>query len=416
MKTVILSTGDELVHGQTVDTNSTWLSQRQIEMGFIVTESVTLGDDKSRIIASLQRLTADNDVLLCTGGLGPTKDDLTRFAVAELLQVELVMDEESLEQIEAIFTRYGRVMSESNRMQALIPTGCGAIANSCGTAPGIKAVINGCHCYFMPGVPKEMKAMYESFVREDLHKAFSDSILPVIKFRTLLECGVGESILGEKLGELMDRGRNPQINTNAGSGMVKIRIRAACETVAEADRMLAETEREVRDRLADCIFGTDDDTLAKVVCGMLMDCNGTLTTAESCTGGLIAKQVTDVPGSSKIFRGGWCVYSNDMKMSELKVSPDSLEKYGAVSEQVARELAINAREISGADYALATTGIAGPDGGTDEKPVGLVYIALAGPDGYVEVRETRQFGDRDGVRLRSTHSALEMLRKKLIGS
>ena len=414
MNTAILSTGDELVHGQTVDTNSTWLSARQIEIGSSVTENVVLGDDKSLIIGSLRRLASCNDILICTGGLGPTKDDLTRFAVAELLGVELEQDEDSLGQIDSIFKRYGRVMSESNRLQAMIPTGCVAIANGCGTAPGIKAVIDGCHCYFMPGVPKEMKHMYDSFVVPDMRKVFPIMSLSVIRFRTLLECGLGESILGEKLGELMERGRNPQINTNAGSGMVKIRLRAICGSDAEADRMLAETERQVRERLGDYIFGVDDDTLAKVVCGMLAGRNETLSTAESCTGGLIAKSVTDVPGSSNIYLGGWCVYSNEMKTAQLKVSPDSLEKYGAVSEQVARELAVNARKISGADYALATTGIAGPDGGGEEKPVGLVYIALAGPEGYIDVRETKQFGDREGVRLRSTHSALEMLRRKLL--
>ncbi len=416
MNTAILSTGDELVHGQTVDTNSCWLSQRQIELGLSVTENVVLGDDKSRIIDTLRRLASCNDVLLCSGGLGPTKDDLTRFAIAELLGVELELDEVALGEIESIFTRYGRVMSESNRMQALMPKGCGVIPNSCGTAPGIKAVIDGCHCYFMPGVPKEMKQMYDSFVIDDLRKAFPEMGLRVIKFRTLLECGLGESILGEKLGELMDRGRNPQINTNAGNGMVKLRIRAISGSEAEADVMLAETERQVRERLEEYIFGTDDDTLAKVVCGMLAARNETLATVESCTGGLIAKSVTDVAGSSKIYLGGWCVYSNKLKVNQMRVGPDTLEKYGAVSEQVACELAINAREISGADYALSTTGIAGPGGGTEEKPVGLVYIALAGPGGYIEVRETRQFGDRDGVRLRSTHSALEMLRRKLLKS
>ena len=416
MKTVILSTGDELVQGQTVDTNSTWLSARQLKIGYTVTEHVTLGDDKALIIQTLRRLAKDNDVLLCTGGLGPTKDDLTRFAIAELLNVELELDAASLEKIEEIFKRHGRMMSESNRTQAMVPAGCEAIHNGCGTAPGIKAVIDGCHCYFMPGVPKEMKMMYDDFVVPDMHKHFSDGAVQVIRSRALLECGIGESILGEKLGELMERGRNPRVNTNAGSGMVKIRLRAAADTAAEADRMLADVEQQVRERLGDAIFGVDDDTLAKVVCRMLAERNHTLATAESCTGGLIAKNITDIPGSSRVFKGGWCVYSNEMKIQQLNVNPESIEQFGAVSELVARELAVNAREIANADYALATTGIAGPDGGTDQKPVGLVYIAIAGPDGYVDVRETRQFGDRSGVRLRSTHSAFEMLRRHLLNN
>ena len=416
MKAAIISTGDELMAGHLIDSNAAWLSQRLNEAGITVVEHLSLGDDKDALKTQLQRIASYVDIILATGGLGPTADDLTRFAVAEMLGVELECHEESLEVIQQIFKRFGRPMSETNRYQAMIPQGCSAIANSCGTAPGIRAEKGSCTMYFMPGVPSEMKAMYDSFVLPELTRWMQDAgYRSVICSRTLHTMGMGESMLGEAIADLMARGKNPSVNTNAGSGQVKVRIRAQAENRALAEKMIAETEQEIRNRLGDIVWGVDNDSLPEMLVKTLTEKQKTLATVESCTGGLISKYITDIPGSSAVLLGGWCVYSNEMKMKQLKVAPQLLEQYGAVSEQVACELAINGRDIAGSDYCLSTTGVAGPGGGTEEKPVGLVYYALAGPDGLLMVDKTNLSGSREIIRNRTANRVMNMLLKVLNG-
>lgn len=413
MIAAIISTGDELVNGQLVDTNSAWLSEELARVGIGVQEHISLGDDPAMLKKHLARLASEVDFVLCSGGLGPTADDLTRFAIAELLGVELVCHAGSLAKIEGIFRKFGRVMPETNRLQAMFPAGCGVLDNSCGTAPGIRAELRGTAMFFMPGVPSEMKAMYASGVLPELNQRVAASGGAVIRMRTLHTMGLGESMLGEKIIDLMARGRNPVVNTNAGAGIVKLRIRASAADAATADSMIAEAEADIRRRVGEFIWGVDNETLPGLVMAGLLAQGATLATVESCTGGLIAKELTDLPGSSNVFVGGWCVYSNAMKQSQIGVEAALLEQYGAVSEQVAGQLAQKGRLLAGSDYCLATTGIAGPDGGTETKPVGLVYIALAGPDGQVIVEKTNFSGSRDFIRHRSVNYGLNLLRKRL---
>ncbi len=413
MRAGVVSTGDELVGGQLVDTNAAWLSVELNGRGISVSEHVSLGDDKELLCATLRRLAAENDIICVTGGLGPTADDLTRYAIAELLGVELELNEQALADIEAIFKRIGRDMSESNRLQAMIPAGCGILANGCGTAPGMSCEYGGAKLFFMPGVPSEMRMMFETGVAPVIDGLDAEKRNKVIRCRTLHTMGLGESLLGEKITDLMARGSNPSVNTNAGAGVVKLRIRASAGDIDTADRMIAESEAELRRRLGDIIWGVEDDTLAGLVVERLRAKNQTIATVESCTGGLIAKSITDVPGASEVYNGGWCVYSNQMKQQQLGVDPELLERYGAVSEPVAAQLAVNGREISGSDYAISTTGIAGPGGGSPEKPVGLVYIGLAGPEGLVKVMKSNFAGLRDIIRQRSVNQALAQLLKEL---
>ncbi len=413
MLAAIISTGDELVNGQLVDTNSTWLSEQLAQVGIGVREHISLGDDPAMLKKHLDRLAGEVDFVLATGGLGPTADDLTRFAIAELLGVELVCDTASLAKIEAIFRKFNRPMPESNRLQASFPAGCSVLANSCGTAPGIRASLRGTLLYFMPGVPSEMKAMYASGVLPELSGLVAAAGGAVIRMRTLHTMGLGESMLGEKIADLMARGSNPIVNTNAGAGIVKLRIKASAADEVTADAMIAAAEAEIRRRVGEFIWGVDTDTLPGLVMKGLLAKGKTIATVESCTGGQIAKELTDLPGSSKVFVGGWCVYSNAMKVSQIGVDAELLEQFGAVSEQVAGQLAQKGRLLAGSDYCLATTGIAGPDGGTETKPVGLVYIALAGPDGELTVEKTSFSGSRDFIRHRSVNYAFNLLRKVL---
>lgn len=432
MRAIVVSIGDELVLGQTADTNAAWLSARLAELGVAVVEHVTVGDNQSDIEAALRRSAAE--VLVATGGLGPTEDDLTRRAAAAALGAELAPDEASQAQIERFFQRLGRPMAERNRVQALIPRGCRAIPNETGTAPGIEALLPraqgagqaadggrtgkgvGVWAFFLPGVPGEMKAMFRAAVQPRLTELLAaGGGKGVIVSRTLHVIGAGESNVAERLDNLMERGRNPAVNTTAALGMVSIRINARAADEEAARALIGPVEAQVRERLGALVYGADEETLGEVAGRLLREQGATVTTAESCTGGLLGKLFTDVPGASDYFRCGWVAYSNEAKTALLGVKKGVLAEHGAVSEPVVRQMATGARRGAGTDYALAVTGIAGPSGGTPEKPVGLVYLALAAGDG-VQVERWVLPGDRDGVRQRSVLVALDMLRRRLLGA
>ena len=420
MKAIVVSIGDELVLGQTVDTNSAWLSARLAEIGVDVSEHVTVGDDQSAIERVLREAAAQCEVMLVSGGLGPTADDLTRQALAAVMQAPLELNAEWLAEMQAFFTRLGRVMVESNRIQAMIPREAEMLWNSCGTAAGMAARIGRCRVFVMPGVPKEMKAMFELSVRPELAKAAGGS---VIVSRTLHTFGLGESNVGELLGDLMNRQRNPSVGTTVSAGIVSVRINARFADAAEAGRQIEATETLCRQRLSTLVYGVDEQTLPQVVLGLLKERsvaagrNLTVATAESCTGGLIAKYLTDVPGSSAFFRQGWVVYSNQAKTQLVGVPEVMLREHGAVSEPVVRCMATNAMLMSEADIALAVSGIAGPDGGTADKPVGTVWLALAG-EGEAGVISRRFVfaGDREMIRDRAAKMALTLLRYRLLGA
>ena len=409
----IIASGTELILGQSIDTNSAWIAAQLASIGIRPTHHLTVDDDRDALCDAAHLAAQNADVVILTGGLGPTADDFTRDALAEAAGCDLALDQSSLEQIRAFFTRRGRAFPERNSIQAMIPTAGRAIENTCGTAPGIHVVIDDTPCYALPGVPYEMKVMFQRDVLPNLKAATGGKIW----YARRLNCfGMGESDIGEKIHDLMAPERNPRIGTTANLGDIGIRMNVLAASTAEAETLLDQAEAQVRQRLEHVVYGRESDTLASVLGGILKQRGETLAVAESCTGGMIAEMITDIPGSSVYFLGGAVTYSNELKERILGVSADSLRLCGAVSEIVAREMAAGARERFGATYALATTGIAGPSGGTSDKPVGLAFVALAGPAG-VEVRECRLGEDspRDVIRQRAARIALNLLRLRLVG-
>jgi nicotinamide-nucleotide amidase len=409
---VLLATGDELTLGQTVDTNSAWLSARLIEHGVLTAYHMTVPDDQQAIASALQEASCRADLVLMTGGLGPTDDDLARPALAQALGCGLDLHAPSLERIERFFRERGRAMPERNRVQALRPVLAEMLDNEWGTAPGLRARLNRAEILLMPGVPSEMRGMFGRYVAPLLAERAGRVILTA----GVLAFGLGESSVADALGELMARNRNPVVGTTVSDGVIAVRIRSEFPTRAEARDRLDATLREVESRLGPHVFGRDGDTLAAAVARLLAGSGRTLATAESCTGGLLAAMLTSVPGASGWFRGGWVTYANEVKTRELGVPAALLAAHGAVSEPVVAAMAAGALRESGADFSLAISGIAGPDGGTPEKPVGTVWIALAvRGDGEPSVRAERLNwgGDRASIRDRAAKSALNLLRLHL---
>ncbi|MBX3394737.1 MAG: competence/damage-inducible protein A [Phycisphaerae bacterium] len=406
----LISIGNELTGGRTVDTNSAWLARQLASVGVHCTRHVTIADELEPIRDAMLSASHDADFVIVTGGLGPTPDDLTREALAVAMSVPLELHGESLAHIESYFQSRQRTMYPANRQQAMLPQGTRAIPNPHGTAPGIRATLNRAEFFILPGVPYEMKAMFEATVRPEI--ASSDA--GIVEERVLRTFGMSESEVGERIADLMRRDRNPTVGTSAAELIISIRIVAHGSTDGEIKRLIDADELEIRNRLGDVIFGATEDTLATAAVSTLIDRNLTLSTAESCTGGLIAKLVTDVSGSSACFVQGFVTYANDAKTRLLEVPGALIAANGAVSPQVADAMATNCRRISGTDFAIGVTGIAGPTGGTSDKPVGLVYVALATPTETI-VRELR-LGDnlrRDQVRDRSAKAALNLLRLEL---
>jgi nicotinamide-nucleotide amidase len=409
----IISIGTELSLGQCVDTNAAWLAEQLAAQGIRCERQVTVPDEIEPIRDVLQQAGKVCDLIVASGGLGPTDDDLTREALAAAAGVALETDAASVEQIRAFFARRGRDMPERNQVQARIPRTGRAIPNTCGTAPGVYIELNGTPCYALPGVPFEMKTMFTREVLPDLRAAGAGRAL---RCRRLLCFGMHEAGIGARLSDLMTPGRNPTVGTTAELGVIGVRINAVGDTAEAADVLLDETEAEVRSRLGNAVFGRESDTLASVVGTRLAARDETLSTAESCTGGLIAKMLTDVPGSSEYYVGGAVTYSNELKKRLLGVPAEMLAAAGAVSPAVARAMAKGAQRAFSTTYALATTGIAGPTGATPDKPVGLVFFGLATPND-VTVREIRFGSDapRAVIRERAARTALNLLRMRLTG-
>jgi nicotinamide-nucleotide amidase len=413
MHAVIVSIGDELALGQTVDTNSAWLSAKLASRGISTLMHLTVADDQRAIVDALKLAVREGELVLVTGGLGPTDDDLTRQAIADLLGVELVLDEAALAEIEAFFARRGRTMNQRNRIQAMCPAGATMLDNPAGTAPGIRATCDGATIWSMPGVPREMRVMFERHVEPALPSE-SGRVILTTKINTF---GQGESDVAAKLGDLMRRDRNPLVGTTVSAGIVSARIRSEFATVAEAQPQMDATIAEVEQCLGRIVFGRDEQTLAEVVGGMLVERSRTIVTCESCTGGLVGQLITQVAGSSEYYRGGWITYANDAKV-RLGVPAALIEQHGAVSEEVASAMAECAVTAGQADYAVAVTGIAGPAGGSEDKPVGTVWIALAQRSGGVQTQaQCHAFaGDRAAIRQRAAFTALNMLRLALMGT
>ena len=413
MDAEIISIGTELVAGQCVDTNATWLSAQLGEVGVEVARRTTVGDDPDRLAAAIRAALELVELVVATGGLGPTADDLTRAAIAEAIDRPLELSQEALDQITSFFQRWQRPMPESNRIQAYIPRGCEVVPNPRGTAPGFAYAGGGRRLFALPGVPAEMKAMFRA------------TVLPAIRAETgqarirtarLLCFGTSEARIGEAIADLMIRGRNPLVGTTASEGVISVPIRGFGGSPAEAQQLVDADVTTVRKRLGTTVFGEGDDTLAAAVARVLTERGLAVATAESCTGGLLAKQLTDVPGSSAYFARGFITYSNEAKTDMLAVPSELIRTEGAVSEAVALALAEGCRAAARSDYALGITGIAGPTGGSPpDNPLGLVFVALAGP----KRSEVRRFlmGEhltRTEIRDRSCKVALNMLRLDLL--
>ncbi len=409
IKASIVSIGNEILNGKTVDTNAAYLSRKLLSVGVHVVSAYTCPDEIDSIVRFLRLASDDSNLVLITGGLGPTDDDLTRQAMAKMLGVELELQDELLQEIQDFFANRNLNMSEKNKIQAYMPVGSKALANDLGTAPGIMAESEDRLFFAMPGVPSEMKAMFEASVLPELEQHVSGQAIVVKKLKCF---GAGESNIAELLGDLMQRGRNPLINCTAGYGVITLHIIATAENKSQAEKMAKKDEETLTKLLGNLIYGTDDQTLAEVVGKKLAHQKKTIAVAESCTGGTLAKLLTDISGASRYFTHGWVTYSNAAKTSELAISPDLIEKYGAVSEEVAEAMAIGSRKKANSSFGIGITGIAGPTGGSEQKPVGLVYISIDSEDGS----ETKRFifsHDREFVRVRTAQTALNILRLRL---
>jgi len=410
MNAIIVSIGDELANGQTVDTNSAYLARELAMRGIAAIEHITVGDDQGAIAAVLRSAAGRADVLIVTGGLGPTADDLTRQALADAMGVGLALDEASLTDIEGFFRRMGRVMIDANRIQAMVPIGAAAIRNEVGTAPGLYARLGRCEVFITPGVPSEMRWMFQNAIAPRLGSQGG-----VILHRILHTFGEGEGNVGATIEDLMRRGGNPTVGTTVAAGMVSIRVVARAENLEAAQAASEATVQELRRRLGALVIAEGDVTMAAAVGELLRSKGATLATAESCTGGMLGEMLTSMPGSSDYYVGGVVSYANQAKETMLGVPGELIAQHGAVSEPVARSMAQGVRARLGSDWGIAITGIAGPGGGTAEKPVGLVWIALAGPGGTQAWRQVFP-GTREVVRLRATLAAMNRLRLELLGA
>jgi len=404
----IVNTGSELMLGRVLNTHQQWLGRRLADLGHVVTRQVAIADDGGEIQQAVREALGRADLIITTGGLGPTSDDITRELIAELLGKKLVKDLAVLAHIENFFTKRGRPRPQKTEVETWVPEGSEVFLNATGTAPGLAIKIGERTQWLvmLPGPPRELRPMFDTFVMPLVKREFAAEIFVC---RTLRTTGIGESRVQEfveaELQPLVARGLG--VGYCARPGAVDVRLTAAGGT---AEKTVGEAETVVRRILGENIFGADDDELEDVVVKLLAGKGKTLVLAESCTGGAIAQKITDVPGASGVFLGGVVSYANSAKEKILGVRPATLTHHGAVSEAVAREMAVGARERFGSDFALAVTGIAGPAGGTPEKPVGTVFIALATVAG-VDVKKHLNVWDRATFKQVTATQALEWLRQ-----
>jgi nicotinamide-nucleotide amidase len=410
MKCEIISIGSELTSGQNLDTNSQWLSQRLAEIGIPVGWHTTVADDLEANVEAFRIAARRARLVLATGGLGPTQDDLTREALARSAGVELVLDQTMLAQIEAMFRRRGRSMPERNRVQALFPAGAEPIPNDRGTAPGIWLRIGGCEVAAMPGVPSEMYHMYETQVRPRLLALGLGG--GVLVQRKINAFGAGESAVEAKLLDLTRRGHIPEVGITVSDAVISLRILARAATLEEAHTQIAPVERTIRERMGELVFGVDEEDLQDVVVRLLAERRRSLSMAEGVTGGLVAERLTEVPGASAWFRGGVIAYDNRLKVELLGVPQALLDEKGAVSAEVAEAMAVGGRTRLRTDLAVSTVGVAGPNDLGPERPVGLVYVGLAWEGGASAVKFSWT-GTRAEVQRRTAKLALNRVRLHL---
>jgi nicotinamide-nucleotide amidase len=406
----IIAIGSEMLTPEKVDTNSLFLTQQLNGLGISVTGKQVVGDSLHLIAEAVMQCLVRCDLVLISGGLGPTEDDLTREAVAQALGRGMVFHEEILEGIRERFRRFGRPMTERNRKQAYVLEGARVLPNPNGTAPGQVAEIDGKLIFLLPGPPRELMPMVLEHCVPLWRAHFPLRVLRTFTFRI---AGLGESEVDDRVAPIYSKVANPETTILAAAGDITLQFRATAETEEEALRRNAALADPIRQELGDRIYSENGDSLEEVVLGLLAGRGSTLAVAESCTGGALAARITEVPGASRSFVGGVLVYTDAQKRQLADVDAAQLEAHTAVSAEVAQSLAANTRERTGATYALSVTGYAGPDGGTEADPVGTVYLGLATPDG-VAAKRYRFTGDRVRVRRLATQYALDLLRCELL--
>ena len=411
MQTEIISIGDEILIGQVVNTNAAWMSQELNKAGFEVIRITTVSDKKNDIISSLNDAQKRANVILLTGGLGPTKDDITKETLCEYFNTELVFNEIAFKQVENIFYARGFKITEINRQQAELPKSCTPIANPNGTASGMLFDKNGKIFISMPGVPFEMKTMMTESIIPKLKKQFHT---PAIIHKTILTQGKGESFLSEIISDWENKlPENIKLAYLPQPGIVRLRLSARGEKYKPLNKQLELEIKKLHNIIPKLIFGYDNDNLETIVGGLLKKNNKTLSTAESCTGGYISHLITSISGSSDYYSGSIISYSNEIKENILGVSKQSIIEHGAVSKEVVTQMAVGVKNKINTDYSIAVSGIAGPLGGSEEKPVGTIWIAIATPEKVVAKKFL--FGEHRGRNIRKTAlMALDMLRKELL--
>jgi competence/damage-inducible protein CinA-like protein len=406
----IIAIGSELLAPDRTDTNSLWLTEKLNRLGIEVKLKTIVGDDDSRLEEAIKDATRRSKVVITTGGLGPTEDDITRKVTARALGRRLLLDENVLAEIRQRFQAFGVTMPERNSRQAMVIEDAEVLPNPNGTAPGLFIDHNGTAIVLLPGPPREMHPMFENHVSERLSRRAGS--LKVVR-RMMRVAGMGESAVDEKIAPVYTQYENPQTTILFNQSEIEIHLTARGRTEKEAEVLLDRLSEQIEERLGNAVFSFAGETMEEVVGLKLSVGRYTLSVAESCTGGLLAQRITEVPGSSKYFIEGVVAYANEAKIKTLGVEPILLLEHGAVSAPVAEAMAEGIRKRSGTDFGLSITGIAGPDGGTEEKPVGLVFIALA-DDTKTEHRKLKLPGDRHLIRWRASQAALDLLRRRLI--
>ena len=406
MTCAVFCTGTELTRGELVNTNGTWLASGLTDLGFDVVEQVVVDDDASRITATLSRLGKAVRVIVCTGGLGPTTDDLTTQAVASALGVGVVRDDASLEAIRRRFERMGRALTPSNAKQADFPQGADILPNPIGTAPGFGVTIGGASAFFMPGVPDEMKRMFEEQVVPRI-RTLATRTTHQIRLRTY---GMGESVVGERLAGIEASFPGVVIGYRAHFPEIEVKVLGRAASYEPARELCERATAAVRTRLTGIVYGEADDTFAGVVGRAVRNKGLTLAISESCTGGLVGHMITSEPGASDFLLVDAVTYANSAKTRLLGIDEDVIRGHGAVSSEVAAAMAEGVRRVSGADIALSLTGIAGPTGGTAAKPIGTVFIAVAMAAGTT-VTEKHYLGDRRRIQVAAAYAGLELVRQ-----
>ena len=401
----LISVGTEILLGDILNTDAQYLSIELAKLGISVIHQSTVGDNRERLLAQLDEAAKRSDIIILSGGLGPTPDDLTKEVCCEFFGKEMFLHEPTVEKIKKYFSSKGIEMAQNNLKQAMLPKDCVIFPNDNGTAPGMAIEKDGVHILVLPGPPRELKPMFQNCAVPYLMQ-FSDRIIVSHNIRTF---GIGESSMAERVNDLFDA-RNPTVAPYAKDGEALLRVTAMAMTKEDAESLCEPVIEEIKKRLDTYVYGVDYNCIEEAAVAMLKEHHLKVATAESCTGGLIAKRITDVPGASEVFECGIISYANEIKHKVLGVSEDDLNKYGAVSEPVAKQMAQGALKVSGADIAVSVTGIAGPDSDSTDKPVGLVYIGLADKENVWvrEIRTSRR--DRSYNRYVSASNALNMIR------